>query len=210
MYNAIHEAMFKQLSPYPMRKCNDNAIDATHMHASKQLHLKSSMKVRTMEESILSTKKKDAFQMNEQNHTNERPRLSKCLVGFNQIEIRMYDRVLGDNPSVSYGAPLSIGWEYGPDVIEISVEDYEKIRLGERRTKSELELSADARKNILLDSGYSKQDIFAAIKILGQIKSNRKRTVKNLKFFRYEESVQSMARKLGRGVFRFKRKQPIL
>ena len=42
------------------------------------------------------------------------PRSAGKSVTFTTVEVREYGRCLGDNPSVSRGAPLSIDWSYKP------------------------------------------------------------------------------------------------
>jgi hypothetical protein len=51
---------------------------------------------------------------------------SPILVSFGRIEIREYPYDLGDNPSVSAGVPVTLGWDY-TDEYDFEVENYERI-----------------------------------------------------------------------------------
>ena len=49
-------------------------------------------------------------------------------VTFAQIVIREYNCTIGDNPSCSRGAPISLHWSYNPDQIISTIDLYEKFR----------------------------------------------------------------------------------
>ncbi|KAL3774939.1 hypothetical protein ACHAW5_001301 [Stephanodiscus triporus] len=48
-------------------------------------------------------------------------------VSFGHVDLREYRRIAGDNPSVSDGCPLAIGWDYNC-VGEVDVDSYEADR----------------------------------------------------------------------------------
>jgi hypothetical protein len=50
---------------------------------------------------------------------------------FNCVDVREYSRIAGDNPSVSGGCPLSIGWEYNISNTQ-DINTYESIRAEQR------------------------------------------------------------------------------
>ena len=71
-------------------------------------------------------------------------------VRFDRIQIRKYERTLGDNPSCSSGPPISLGWTC-LDVQDYAVEDYERnIKPYKKRSKREYHLSAGKRQDILI------------------------------------------------------------
>ena len=50
-------------------------------------------------------------------------------VAFARVEIRYYERILGDNPSCTAGPPMSIGWRYDPSqTVVFGVDEYEMAR----------------------------------------------------------------------------------
>ena len=80
-------------------------------------------------------------------------------VRFNAIEVREYERIVGDNPSCSKGPPISIGWGY---IVHrhYPINDYEHLVRGPRRTKKEFHLAADHRTNLLINEWKcSEEDI---------------------------------------------------
>ena len=91
------------------------------------------------------------------------PRMRKS-VSFHVIEIRQYERQPGDNPCVSRGAPLSIGWNH-VDSDVVSLDEYEG-QFGVSRTRrgrQQLALSHVERERLLHNTwGYSMDEIKAA------------------------------------------------
>lgn len=80
-------------------------------------------------------------------------------VRFKAIEVREYERIVGDNPSCSKGPPISIGWGY---IVHrhYSINDYEHLVRGPRRTKKEFHLAADRRTQLLINEWKcSEEDI---------------------------------------------------
>jgi hypothetical protein len=78
-------------------------------------------------------------------------------VSFDTIEIREYERVVGDNPSCSKGPPISIGWECLLCRL-YRISDYENHIRGPRRTKKEFHLAADKRTHLLVDVWERSED----------------------------------------------------
>ena len=60
---------------------------------------------------------------------------TKSRVTFLIVEVREYECVLGDNPSVSSGPPVSIGWEYNSTHSLVSVDNYENMK-NSRKTEA--------------------------------------------------------------------------
>lgn len=101
--------------------------------------------------------------------TSQRP--SRRSVAFDKIGIREHRVTLGDNPSCSYGTPISLDWDY-IDFEELSLEDYELHKSttgrGRSRTLRELYLNHYQRVHRLKIEGYSDE----------QIKERKKETTK--------------------------------
>jgi hypothetical protein len=83
---------------------------------------------------------------NEEQKIDSRERYT---VRFKAIEIREYERIVGDNPSCSKGPPISIGWGYVTHT-HCTLNDYEHLVRGRRRTKKEFHLGADRRTHLLV------------------------------------------------------------
>ena len=133
-------------------------------------------------------------------HQSEMQRLSKrrSSVSFSTIEIRSYERILGDNPSCSHGPAVSIGWQYEPDPITVQVDEFEYYRAGDRLDGTALVLTRSEREEILEDLGYTRAAIADAVRTNVKVKNNRRQTVHNLAVARLEEAAESAKRKLKR------------
>lgn len=70
-------------------------------------------------------------------------------VVFDSIEIREYERIVGDNPSCTRGPPISIGWSYYV-LQRCDVEYYETSVRPPPRSKKEFHLAADQRTQMLM------------------------------------------------------------
>lgn len=91
---------------------------------------------------------------------------------FDTVEIRNYPFVLSDNPGGKYGPSIELGWEYINEPIKssndasknagvLNLNAYEKQRQGKR--KNRLYLSHLERESMLLEAGYSEEDLARAI-----------------------------------------------
>jgi len=128
-------------------------------------------------------------------------RILKKEVSFNTIEIKQYERLPGDNPSVSCGVPLSLGWEV-VDTQIVSVDEYE-AQLGVTRiprTKQELALGHEERKTLLQESwGYSDKAITDASNLSRDFKIKRIQTLIRLRkpqVVFLEEIIEKSARRI--------------
>ncbi|KAG7366903.1 hypothetical protein IV203_029573 [Nitzschia inconspicua] len=120
-------------------------------------------------------------------------------VRFNAIQIRDYERVVGDNPSCTSGPPLSIGWKYGKTAM-IDVNSYEMARPF-RKCSRRLILSREQREALLLNWGASFHDIVESVRGNIKVKNQRRQTVTNLgRTEKIEEAFESATRKLKRAL----------
>ena len=94
----------------------------------------------------------------------------KRTVSFHKIEIREYERTLGDNPSVSAGPPVTLDWKYNPDHQILHVDDYEK----NKTSRDDFRLCENSRKSILRDGGVPRAHIIEVEKEVDITKRNRK------------------------------------
>lgn len=144
----------------------------------------------TMSDHILSTPSSSDADENDVNTIdNDEP----ARVRFEQIEIRNYDMILGDNPSCSYGPPVTLDWDYSKNK-PMSLDEYEKRR-GQRRKTYQMQIPAVHRRRILEQSGYTPDEIEYMCKEMNTIKSQRERTKMMLPFSKLQEAAESAKRK---------------
>ena len=119
------------------------------------------------------------------------------------MQFRTYETILGDNPSVSNGPPIGLGWRYINDCdleppedcddsaatarsktgSTMSIDEYEAIRIPQRHVSiDQLVLSIWEREQRLMDAGYARSDLNKAITSVIQIKVSRQNNSK-LGFF---------------------------
>jgi len=119
-------------------------------------------------------------------------------VVFSTVEVRQYERVLGDNPAVSSGPPLAIGWNfYEERTICLPVDEFEYYH-SDHRDDSDMVLSRYERESTLLDLGYTQKEIANIIRINYRLKKNRRQTVNNLPVMAVEEMVEKAKRSVSR------------
>ena len=118
-------------------------------------------------------------------------------VTFASTEIREYPIELGDNPSVSSGPPLTLGWTHMARHTA-SVDDYEAGRPHFRRALHEMIIPAKVRTDILLgsDGRVSLRAVQEAIREVNVTKRQRRRTVQTLHMARMEEMSERARRAL--------------
>lgn len=73
-------------------------------------------------------------------------------VGFATVEIIEFPIILGDNPSVMTGPPLTISWEPQYRII-VNMDVFEMHRGSCRRSEHDLIIDADIREDILIRAG---------------------------------------------------------
>jgi hypothetical protein len=128
-------------------------------------------------------------------------RRTASQVSFKTVEVREYDRTMGDNPSCMSGPPISLDWSYSKES-EICIDEHEKVKnMRRRKNKNLIRLGKATRVNMLQNQlGYSEDEIKAATKEKKDIQ--RARSVTNLtsSFWRVEDVAQSATRKLKRAL----------
>jgi len=135
----------------------------------------------------------------------DRPRLSRQhhSVGFSSVVIREYDQTIGDNPSVSYGPPISLDWEY-TQLQTVTLEHYEAHR-PPRRSMRQMCMNYYTRRNILtFKCGYKEEEVKAASKEADKAKRGRAVTKYLLPYSKVEDFVTSAGRKAKRVVVKSK------
>jgi hypothetical protein len=117
---------------------------------------------------------------------------NKRAVSFGLIQIREYNRVVGDNPNVRFGPPISIGWEFVQKPA-LQIDVYESSK---RRRLSPLLMSSITRKIMLRgDCGVPPEDIRAAEKQVERIQRQRLQTLNQGKAGRVVENAMQLAKR---------------
>eukprot|EP00529_Nitzschia_sp_RCC80_P010515 CAMPEP_0113506978 /NCGR_PEP_ID=MMETSP0014_2-20120614/36207_1 /TAXON_ID=2857 /ORGANISM="Nitzschia sp." /LENGTH=638 /DNA_ID=CAMNT_0000402531 /DNA_START=412 /DNA_END=2328 /DNA_ORIENTATION=+ /assembly_acc=CAM_ASM_000159 len=126
-------------------------------------------------------------------------------VTFDRIIIREHRRTMGDNPSCSYGTPVSLDWEYIQHE-DLTLEQYEQLKVNSRirsggkpRTLRQLHLNHYQRRNILQMEGYTLQQIKAQKRETNKVRKQRDMTrfmAQTPVLIKIEDIVESSKRKL--------------
>lgn len=115
-------------------------------------------------------------------------------ISFANVDIREYERVLGDNPSVRAGPPLSLGWRYDPHPLSMTIGDYERGK-GAPRSSAEYLVPKAVREDILKDHArVSNREMVEAVRTIKKEKAQRRKTVVNLGMQKAEEKVEKVKR----------------
>jgi len=123
--------------------------------------------------------------------------IKRCI--FSCVDIREHERIAGDNPCVTSGVPLSIGWGYYQHD-SITLDDYE-LNKGMSRDKIEMMVPACVRRQMLRDEfGVTITEMNAAMKQVNITKRQRRHTVGMEHLEGWQEVGQSAKRKVKRFV----------
>ena len=123
---------------------------------------------------------------------------SKKSVSFGMIQVREYNRVLGDNPDVLFGPPISIGWNY-TQKDALSMDEYESTK---PPREGALRMSSVTRRNLLLNVfGVPAEDIRAVEREVKKIQKQRLQTNKQGTAGRVVESAMQSAKRSLRRTF---------
>lgn len=110
-----------------------------------------------------------------QDEREPRQQVDRKSITFSSVEVRTYNRILGDNPACSGGPPTQLDWEYEVST-NISLDEYEKVR-PPLRPKLDLHLTPFMRRySMHNDFGFSHQEINAACVGIQKIRSQRAHT----------------------------------
>mmetsp|Transcript_2299 Transcript_2299/g.3507 ORF Transcript_2299/g.3507 Transcript_2299/m.3507 type:complete len:391 (-) Transcript_2299:420-1592(-) len=156
--------------------------------------IKSCLKVKTFEESLSPSLRE----------TNVGSTPKNCR--FSTTEIRIYPIILGDNPSVSDGPPITIDWNIITSKT-IPVEEFERLVLTSK-TRRGIEkaiacpYSRKERENMLRKSGYSLSDIEEGMETISKVKKKDRSRANSKIIYKLEEGAESARRKFKRWMLR--------
>lgn len=92
-------------------------------------------------------------------------------VQFGKVFIREFEQTIGDNPSVSYGTPISLDWDYmDNDPLDLDIYDSQKTK----RTTRQMFVNHYQRKHLLIQVyGHSPAEVKTAKRATDKIKFQR-------------------------------------
>mmetsp|Transcript_17104 Transcript_17104/g.25780 ORF Transcript_17104/g.25780 Transcript_17104/m.25780 type:complete len:168 (+) Transcript_17104:269-772(+) len=125
-------------------------------------------------------------------------------VRFNCVEVREYPRILGDNPSVSAGPPITLDWKHDQrGSLSLPLDDWEKARENDRRTKQEIRVPDFVREEWLIDAGFSGFDLQRTVKDIEEAKKARMSSITKSDFRDKTDVIaENVKRKFGRVLMR--------
>ena len=118
----------------------------------------------------------------------------KLEVSFSTVEVREYPMILGDNPAVSEGPPMEIGWTHHDEQLW-NFDVFEKTR-PQRRSYLEMNVPMNIRIQILQRNGESYKSIIQRSKAVKAMRIKRLETTQQL----YKAKNQERMEKVGRGL----------
>lgn len=118
---------------------------------------------------------------------------SKRRVSFHKVIVRDYEMILGDHPDVSYGPPVSIGWDY-LEYEALDINEYE-LNHSRRRPLRYLLLNYYKRKHILALASANEDEIKNAVKEVKRVYMMRQITRQFASFWKVEDLLESAFRK---------------
>lgn len=128
-------------------------------------------------------------------------------VKFSTIEIRKYNRILGDNPACTSGPPTQLDWGY-TSLPSKTLDEYEDNRLP-RRTRRHLALTSITRRNSMYyHFGYTHEEIDKAAEGIKKFRKQRDIT-KSLRTNGHKEKTQEAVQNVTRRIKRTFSKEKI-
>lgn len=115
-------------------------------------------------------------------------------VHFGRVHIRQFGISISENPCVSEGPPIELGWDFREQPEPLSVDQYEAIRLPRRRRRLQEFLLSDRERRRMLLGRYTHQDIKKCIRQVEQIKRQRVLTYLMLPASAFDEAAEDMYR----------------
>jgi hypothetical protein len=147
--------------------CETLCLDEDTSQSSGSIHNKGCLRVRS--------------QGNPITQRHDRIKKTESVVSWGTIEMHSHAIQLGDNPAVSRGPPITLGWEK-TDYCKLSVDDYESNHEG-RRSKQELILPGALREDWLRERGYSREELRQVTSVVKKVKLDRKSSAEDGKMW---------------------------
>ena len=149
----------------------------------------------------------DSLRRSSSVHTLNESGKSSLSVSFHNVRIREYPMIVGDNPAVSSGVAVTLGWdplEQGSQVVE--VDEYEDSR-PDRRAMGQMRIPPHERREILHRSGHSMKEMHRGLKASNIAKRQRTKTLGTLHMQPFEEMREKTSRAIGNVITSKKREE---
>ena len=173
----------------------DNVDDTTQKQVNDtQKHLRACLKVKTLQDSIKSIE----IANKQTDHRNDnavttiaQKRYHNLSVQFGIVQVRLHEIILGDNPAVSEGAPLTIDWEPFC-TFDCPINEYRADTITPR-CPTRMKITPDARFNLLAKT-MGKSEIRRGIKKVKEARRQRAETRTTLYRAKSEENIERLTR----------------
>lgn len=106
--------------------------------------------------------------------------LPNRAVSFGRVEIRKFERVLGDNPACGKGPSMALGWRYNEEK-PVELDNFESkkrsvLSATRRRNSKELIMSPEKRERIARRFGFSEKEIISNVQKVEKASKQRRKT----------------------------------
>jgi hypothetical protein len=115
---------------------------------------------------------------------------SSRSIQFDGVTVREYPMIVGDNPGVSCGPPVTLDWTSVSEFND-SLERFERSRQGCRRLSTQMRMPIEVRTSKLLESEHTLSEIQEASKSAAVIRQQRMKTIQSLSKEGTSEPTQS-------------------
>lgn len=182
------------------RVCNTSELSSDSKMAARSSTTTINIGIAIDESDILPSLDDDscsAFDPDPSSMSFDSSQVDRKSVRFRDVQLREYELCLGDNPSVSRGAPLSLDWDIKTD-LKYSLDSFEKsehcaANLHLMENRSPLKRSSLERLHVLKNLGYSRQEIKNATCEAERIKTQRFKTRRRVE---RNEKIRSFLRSI--------------
>jgi hypothetical protein len=105
----------------------------------------------------------------QQTYTNTKDGKS---VRFDTVQVRCHEVILGDNPAVTAGPPVTIKW-IAFETETISVDEFECLKPKPVRRGPDMLIPISVRENVLKSAGYARSHMVEAQREVAKIRKSR-------------------------------------
>jgi len=112
---------------------------------------------------------------------------------WSHLDIHLHAPILGDNPSVTSGPPMTLSW-HAHGHSKLNIDDFECTRQGKRKDEDELVLSRWEREGKLIDAGHTRHELDRASIEVTVCKHEHEKNMKMLAArYRFKSALGSLS-----------------